>query len=60
MCVFLMPTLLTFKAFGPRFIEDREENMTHFLCLHHFGGPHYRVTSISNYSYEKMSWTSVY
>ena len=37
------------SAFGPRFIADRGEKVTHFLCLHHFGWSHYRMLCISKF-----------
>ena len=42
-CVCLMPTFSTFKALKPSFTADRGEDLTHFLCLHHYGGTHTRL-----------------
>ena len=46
--IFVMPTIRTLKAFGPRYTEDRGENETYSLFLYHFHGPHYRVVYFTN------------
>ena len=40
------------SAFGPSFTADRDDSVTHFLCLYYFGGSDLRVMCIF---YEKMS-----
>ena len=51
-----MSVFLTFKAFGPHFTADKDENVTHFLLLHNF-----RVLdfAICIYKCEKMLRMSV-
>jgi hypothetical protein len=42
-CLFLMPNLYPLNAFGLCFTADRGECVTHFLFLHLFGRPHYKM-----------------
>ena len=42
----------TSSLFVSHITADRGKIATHFLCLHHLGGPHYRMMCI--FKYEKM------
>ena len=57
MCVFLMLIVCRLKMFGLCFTVDGGEGVSHFLFLHQFSGPHYRVMCICKY--EKISSMSV-
>ena len=53
LCVCYNANLSALSKFGPLFTADRSESVTHFLCLHHFGGQHYKTMCMCYYVKDK-------